>query len=207
VVRTFPRALVHGPLEYGGLDIPKLFTEQIIAHVMTILRYGPDQQDPMGFLLHATGEAMRLEIGYTGELLAAPLILANNVTSLWLKHVWISTQEADILVSTEFADVPLQHHGDIELMRLFVQKGWQQPDLNTLNHCRMFLKVFLLSDIVDGFGAVISPAFWDRPSPAESVYNWPQTTLPSQSAWSLWRAALTLVLHLGCNQCLAIPLG
>jgi len=116
VVRTFPRALVHGPLEYGRLNIPKLFTEQIIAHVMTILQYGPDQQDPTGFLLHATGEAMRLEIGYTGELLAAPLILANNVTSLWLKHVWISTQEADILVSTEFADVPLQRHGDIELM-------------------------------------------------------------------------------------------
>ncbi len=70
----------------------------------------------MGFLLHATGEAMQLEIGYTGELLAAPLILASNVTSLWLKHVWISTQEADILVSTEFADIPLQCHGDIELM-------------------------------------------------------------------------------------------
>jgi len=37
VIRTFPRALAHGPLEYGGLDIPNLFTEQIIAHVSTIL--------------------------------------------------------------------------------------------------------------------------------------------------------------------------
>ncbi len=37
VVRTFPRALAHNPLQYGGLDIPNLYTEQIIAHITTIL--------------------------------------------------------------------------------------------------------------------------------------------------------------------------
>jgi len=41
VIRTFPRALVlivaHGPMDYGGLDIPHLFTEQIITHIHTIL--------------------------------------------------------------------------------------------------------------------------------------------------------------------------
>jgi len=58
VIRTFPRALAHGPLEYGGLDIPNLYTEQLIAHVTTLLRYGPDQTDPTGALLHANGEAM-----------------------------------------------------------------------------------------------------------------------------------------------------
>jgi len=154
VVQTFPRALVHGPLDYRGLDIPKLFTEQIIAHVTTILRYGPDKQDPTSFLLHATGEAMRLGVGYNGELLAAPLILANNVTNSWLKHIWLSTQEVDVLVLTAFADIPLQRYGDIELMRLFVHTGWQQPNLHMLNHCRMFLRVFLLSDIVTGSGEV-----------------------------------------------------
>jgi len=154
VVQTFPRALVHGPLDYRGLDIPKLFTEQIIAHVTTILCYGPDQQDPTGFLLHTTGEAMQLEVGYNGEFLAAPLILANNVTNSWLKHIWLSTQEVDVLVLTAFADIPLQRYGDIELMRLFVHTGWQQPNLHMLNHCRMFLRVFLLSDIVTGSGEV-----------------------------------------------------
>jgi len=37
VIRTFPRALAHGPLDYGGLDIPHLYLEQIIAHIHTIL--------------------------------------------------------------------------------------------------------------------------------------------------------------------------
>jgi len=55
-----------------GLDIPHLYMEQIIAHIHTILRYGAHHDDPMGYLLHVSGEAMRLEIGYGGQLLDAP---------------------------------------------------------------------------------------------------------------------------------------
>jgi len=116
VVRTFPRALAHGPLEYSGLEIPHLFTEQCISHVNTILRYGPVKDNPTRFLLHATGEAMHLEMGYCGELLVAPLVLAANITQSWLKHVWVSTQELEVNVQTDFADIPLKRQGDIELM-------------------------------------------------------------------------------------------
>jgi len=58
IVHTFPCALAHGPLDYGGLEIPHLYTEQLNFHVQTLLRYGPDKTDPMGMLLHATGEAL-----------------------------------------------------------------------------------------------------------------------------------------------------
>jgi len=116
VVCSFPRALAHSPLEYGSLDIPQIFTEQLIMHVLTILRYGADKTDPTGLLLHATGEAMHLEVGHNGELLAAPLVLSENVTTSWIKHVWISMQEAEVTVSTDFMEVPPQQHGDMELM-------------------------------------------------------------------------------------------
>jgi len=199
VVRTFPRALVHGPVDYSGLDIPNLFTEQMIAHVTTILHYGPDKQDPTGFLLHSTGKAMRLEVGYNGKLLAAPLILADNVTQSWIKHVWISTQEAGVTISTDFAEVQLQRQGDIELMKLFVQHGWKQPELHTLNQCRMFLQAFLVSDIISGSGNTITPEYWDRPIPCTSNRAWPRSHAPPKSAWALWKTALTSALHLGQN--------
>jgi len=64
VIHTYPQALIHGPLQYGGLDIPQLYTEQIIAHVQTVLRYSLDWEDPTGYLLHATGEAIWLEVGW-----------------------------------------------------------------------------------------------------------------------------------------------
>jgi len=58
VICTFPRALAHGPLMYGGLAIPHLYMEQMVAHIQTILQYGRDKANPTGFLLHMTGKAM-----------------------------------------------------------------------------------------------------------------------------------------------------
>jgi len=108
VICTYPRALVHGPTQHGGLDIPHLYTEQLLAHARTILRYGPDKMEPTGFLLHMTAKAMWLEVGVNGKLLATPLILQDHVTELWIKHVWISTQECSMTLLTDFADYPPQ---------------------------------------------------------------------------------------------------
>jgi len=207
VVRTFPRALAHGPLQYGGLDIPYMYTKQLIAHVTTLLRYGPHPDDLTGSLLHATAESMRLETGYIGELLSVPLILADNVTNSWLKHVWQSTQAVAISISTDFAEIPIQRHGDQAIMRLFMRSGRKQPELHILNQCRMFLHVFLLSDIVDGSGNSILAQFWDRPRPMDSPHIWPPTPSPTSSSWDLWRHALSQSLNLGRHQRLALPLG
>jgi len=139
VVRTYPRALVHGPLQYGGLEIPHLYTEQIVAHARTILRYGIDRSDPTGFLLHTAAEAMRLELGINGELLAAPLILQDHITTSWIKHVWVSTQESEITLLTDFTDYPPQRHGNMAIMQSFLQSGIKQPMLQLVNQCHMYL--------------------------------------------------------------------
>jgi len=183
--RNFPCDLAHGPLEYGGVDLPHLYTEQLLAHVITVLHYGPDHQDPTGLLLHATGEAMRLKAGYNGKLLEIPLILEDNVTPSWIKHVWRSTQEAGITLSTDFAEVALRRQGDIELMCLFVQNGIKQPELHTLNLCRIYLRVFLVSDIVSGSGESVLPSFWDHPTPADSELQWPRSIPPKTSMASV----------------------
>ncbi len=135
VVCTFPRVLVHGPVKYGSLEIPKLYTKQIIAHITMLLRFRPEKTDLTGSLLHMTAEAMRLEVGYNGELLAAPLTLSENVTNSWMKHVWISTQSVGITVSTTFLEIPLQRNGDTAIMCLFVKSSWKQLELQTLNQC------------------------------------------------------------------------
>jgi len=58
IVWTYPWALVHGPLQYSGLETLHLYTKQILAHACTILQYGIDRSDPTGFLLHMALEAM-----------------------------------------------------------------------------------------------------------------------------------------------------
>jgi len=161
----------------------------------------------MGFLLHAMEEVMSLEIRYSGELMVAPLILANNVTHSWIKHVWITTQEYRVNLQTDIANINPQRQGDIKLMRLFVQMGWKQPELQMLNQCCMYLKVFHVSDIVIGSGTLIAVQYWDQTQPAESSMDWSQTSQPSAKSWLIWHQALTSVLHLGRNQSLASPLS
>jgi len=163
--------------------------------------------DPTGFLLHMTAQVMRLEVGFSGELLGAPLILQHHITTSWIKHVWVSTQECRVTLFMDFADYPPQRHGDIELMWLFIQSGLKQPELMMVNHYRMHLQVFLLSDIVLGSGEHILPQFWEHTHPADSSFDWPTTPQPSQAAWNTWRQALTQALHLGRQQRLALPLG
>jgi len=121
--------------------------------------------------------------------------------------MWVSTQEASITVSTNLAEVTPQRQGDMELMQLFIQNSWKQLELQTLNHCRMFLQVFLLSDIVSGSGNFITPEYWDWPTPEISNLDWPRTQAPPKSAWPLRKLALRSALHLGRNQWLALPLG
>jgi len=117
------------------------------------------------------------------------------------------TQEAVVTILTDFSEISSQRHGDMEIMCLFVQSGWKQPEIQTLNQCRMFLKVFLLLEIVDGSGDHITSQFWDHLHLAVSSYMWPCSCTPTLSSWKLWQKALSTFLHLGQNQQLALPLG
>jgi len=92
-------------------------------------------------------------------------------------------------------------------MQLFVQQGWKQLTLQALNHCRMYLKVFLLSNIVISSGECIAQQFWDWPHQTESSFEWPRMAPSSQQLWRLWIQALSSALNLGRNQQLALSLG
>jgi len=68
VVRTMARDVVHRPLCYQGLDIPNLYTEQILARISTLLQYGPQVDDVKGSLIRFTAEAFRLELEIVGQI-------------------------------------------------------------------------------------------------------------------------------------------
>jgi len=57
LTRTFPRAVVHRPWQWGGLNIPNLFTEQMTKHIHMLLKFGGELADMTGSLIQATDEA------------------------------------------------------------------------------------------------------------------------------------------------------
>jgi len=53
IVHTFLRAIVHGPWQWGGSNIPDLFTKQIITHIHTMMKYRGQVNNTTGSLLQA----------------------------------------------------------------------------------------------------------------------------------------------------------
>ncbi len=205
-IRTFPHALAHGPLKFCSINIPNLFTKQMLTHIQTLLKFSNQPQDLTRFLLRATGESMHLEIGLQGALFEAPLILQDLITDSWMKHTWIATWQANILVQADIPDFPLNHYGDKELVQAFLQNRFRQPQLGALRRCRMYLQVLCLSDLTTGTGDRLLMNNWRAYKPLQSEYTWPKAAKPSNSDWHTWELALDKAFQARCNQRLPNPL-
>jgi len=57
----FLGAAAHGPKSHQGFAILNLFTKQLISHVLTMIQFGSQPEDPTGHLLKAHFEAFCLE--------------------------------------------------------------------------------------------------------------------------------------------------
>jgi len=51
-----PRAIVHGPKQYVGLEFPHLYTEQLLVKLTIILQYATNIIVTMGILVTANAE-------------------------------------------------------------------------------------------------------------------------------------------------------
>jgi len=47
----FPWAVAHGPLKFQGLNLPNLYTKQMVMHTLMLVKYGAHHKDPMGQLI------------------------------------------------------------------------------------------------------------------------------------------------------------
>jgi len=88
LTRTLPQALVHGPWQWGGLNIPNLHTEQTTKHIHMLLKFGQQLTDTTGCLIQATAEAFRLEAGFTGWIIEFPINVFSYVTPTWISQTW-----------------------------------------------------------------------------------------------------------------------
>jgi len=89
---TFPRAIVHRPWQWGGLNIPNLFTEQTTKHLHTMILFGGNTTDMTGVLLQASCKAFRLEAGLQGDIIDLLEAVYSYVTPTWVTQTWESCQ-------------------------------------------------------------------------------------------------------------------
>jgi len=90
--------------------------EQMVACITTLLQYGPNSEDITGSLIRFNAEALRLELGMTGQVFEAPTALGPGITDLWLKASWLNMVTHQISLKSDIPDFPVPREGDQELM-------------------------------------------------------------------------------------------
>jgi len=144
--------MVHSPWQWGGLNIPNLFTKQTTKHIHTLLKFGGALDDMTGSLLQATCKAFRLESRLVGKIINFPECVYSYVTPMWVSQTWEACRPYKIQVIGANTDHNLPRQANVELMRLFIRSGFRNTELIILNKCRMFLQVIFLSDICEASG-------------------------------------------------------
>jgi hypothetical protein len=192
VVSSFPRAIMHAPLQFGGLQIPDLYIEQGIAHISKLVRYSQTSRHSTGILLRHSCEAFKLEGGCSGPIFSLPGVLEAVMTPSWVTHTWRFLREFGIEVIDDIPDFKPRRLNDQLLVPLFIKLGYAGRSLLLLNQCRLFLRVTWLSDLVTADGSqfeatAFSPDFCKC---YEDGYQYPRQGNPSREAWRLWEQAL-----------------
>jgi len=78
---------------------------------------------------------MKLEVGLSGEIMMTPGLFESIVTDTWLKQLWLDCLHYGLHIQTDRTEFQPQQSNDIELMRVFAQRGYQGQDLCILNLC------------------------------------------------------------------------
>jgi hypothetical protein len=186
-----PRALIHGPQEMGGVEIPHLFTEMlgmkieaIISHIRANTVLGKSICINLNYLQLRAGIekpilTCRDDLGYIcpNWILHIRDYLIDINGSLDIKNVWIPIKQR-------------QH--DVILMQEFRLLGLSNSELRLVNNWRIFFQVSTLVELCNPEGNRIQPCFLTKPSgrivTKENPTNlrWPIQREPGKRGFALW---------------------
>ena len=152
--RTSSRALVHGPLEYGGYDIPHLYALQGMQKLTTMINHIRANTE-LGQLFLTNINWIQLLSGRGVQFLSDNYKI-EYLPENWTLHIQSYMQECNIFLKSESIWVPqLARHNDKFLMDAVIITNCGLKKLQIINNWRVYFKALRLSDICDGYGKQI----------------------------------------------------
>ena len=134
IVRTLPRDLVYGPLEFQGLAVPCLFTHQQVEHILRLLKFCHSEDHLTARLIRHSLEATKLEIGCKGPLLSRNYSdLGRLATPTWITHTWEFLSNNGMSINDDGPDFAAQRENDQCLTDAFLRAGVSGDCLQRVN--------------------------------------------------------------------------
>ena len=185
--------VLFGSVQARGLGLKSLFLTQGIAHISELLE-NVWKDSVTGHFMITSLEYLRLELGTNAHILHSSYEQHKHLilTPSWITNTWEFMDRFDIKVDINPSKIMEVRENDMPIMLALKNTNlFSNKDLALINKCRIYLKAFLLSDIVTGDGNRISHNAWNGiPSNVRAKIQWPNMSPPSPSMWKLWKEAL-----------------
>jgi hypothetical protein len=189
--RTTSRALIHGPIELGGANIPNLYAVHGALKIITIYNHIQAESD-IGSLLVININWLQLVIGRQQQFFADKRDI-NYIPTNWLLHVKEFLNRNKLSITSDLFWIPSTcRANDINLMEAAWNYTKNKNKLRHINNWRLYFKTLTLSDISDGAGKRILEhyrEFSPNQETAEirqSKLNWPVQAKPNKSTFRTW---------------------
>jgi hypothetical protein len=146
------RAIVHGPEELGGLNLPNMYVIQGVDKLKLFLGH-LRIQDRTGQLLHIALGYLQLLSGTGSFTLNLDYEQFRWVETGWLTSLWEFTSKSMLTFDYPLQWLPsLPWSNDIFIMDHFCNQDCKDNIMGLLSRCRLYLQVITLSDITSADG-------------------------------------------------------
>jgi hypothetical protein len=195
IVSTLGYDFIHGSPDCHGLGIPDLFHMTYAKQIETLIDHLWKSTQTGHFIMMAVQEFI-LEAGTLYHPFDAPRNshlssrLATNNT--WIAALYDYTSQFDIRISFSIPVLPKQRINDASLMDILENYlSLSSQELRDVNVCRIYKRIFFLSDIFTGDGTKLSAFTWDKQQhskPSPVLFN--RQDYPIQQQWRSWTKAM-----------------
>jgi hypothetical protein len=195
VCRNFPRSIVFAPLTVGGLGIAHLYTTQETARITNIIDHTANMTDT-GKLHLASLENLIIETGFGNNTLNIPYQYTSFLaTDSLIKSTWQFLSENDITLKHNVT-TPTYRENDKPLMQVLYDSGVRDVDLFAINKCRLYMKVYNLSDIFNLSGSGVKQHILQGTlGPVVNAMIWPKQGYPTTQDWEIWRSTIRRLMN------------
>ena len=196
IQRLMPRAIVHGSHQVQGMQLFHPVHTQTIQHVQAIQRHAT-RNTITGTLLRANLESHVLELGSAHSFWSLDYSKWKAIsTQTWISHTWQHMRQAGLTLRGPIPSLPARREADVHLTDFFFALDTYTADqLDTLQACRMHLRITTLADGCTADGLRIANNTWNGHRLDRSTsYKWRRSYRPGGSSWELWCGALKHLL-------------
>jgi hypothetical protein len=185
--RNTARAIVFGPREYGGLEMPDVYTRQTQHHLKYILKQLRWNSTLANDIL-TTLDNIQLASGFVSPILENTKAKIDYIDRGWIIALRERLNEIGGSLWIEDAWQPkLQREGDFSLMERFLSVKTTAQERCQLRMVLHWLRVITLADIADPAGCYVPGHKLTGEWQAHSPFEWPKQPKPSKKAFALFR--------------------